>query len=122
MNYPNIEAERARAGMTRGGMAAAINVSTDTVKNWQSGRTEIPVSKIVALADLFNVSTDYLLNRAAAKLCLSKALFLLSDTAKTALDETYGDAATYLISRIEAEVKKQKPSPYIFPCFLVNIA
>lgn len=65
MNYPNIEAERARAGMTRGGMAAAINVSTDTVKNWQSGRTEIPVSKIVALADLFNVSTDYLLNRAA---------------------------------------------------------
>ena len=63
MNYPNIEAERARAGLTKAGMASAIGVSTDTLKNWQNDRTEIPASKIVALADLFNVSTDYLLGR-----------------------------------------------------------
>lgn len=63
MTYPNIEAERARAGMTRTDMASAIGVSPDTVKNWQSSRTEIPVSKIVALANLFNVTTDYLLGR-----------------------------------------------------------
>lgn len=63
MNYPNIEAERARTGMTKANMAAAIGTSPDTVKNWQNGRTEIPASKIVALADLFKVSTDYLLGR-----------------------------------------------------------
>lgn len=65
MIYPNIEAERARAGMTKANMANAIGVTTDTVKNWQNNRTEIPASKIVALADLFGVSTDYLLGRTA---------------------------------------------------------
>lgn len=49
--YPSIEAE--------------IGVSTGTIKNWQNGKTEIPASKIVALAQLFNVTTDYLLGRTA---------------------------------------------------------
>ncbi len=61
MTYPNIEAERARTGMTKASLASAIGVSTCTIKNWQSGRTEIPASKIVALAAIFGVSTDYLL-------------------------------------------------------------
>lgn len=65
MNYPNIEAERARAGMTKANMANAIGVTADTLKNWQNNRTEIPASKIVALADLFGVTTDYLLGRVA---------------------------------------------------------
>ena len=63
MVYPNIEAERARAGMTREGLASAIGVSPSTIKNWQSNKTEIPASKIVAMATLFNVTTDYLLGR-----------------------------------------------------------
>lgn len=63
MKYPNIEAERARVGMTKLTMAAEIGVSPDTVKNWQDGKTEIPATKIVALADLFSVTTDYLLGR-----------------------------------------------------------
>jgi DNA-binding XRE family transcriptional regulator len=63
MKYPNIEAERARNAMTKSAMAKAIGVSTDTVNNWQSEKTEIPASKIVALANLFEVTTDYLLGR-----------------------------------------------------------
>ncbi len=63
MKYPNIEAERARTGMTKLALATEIGVSTDTMKNWQDGKNEIPASKIVALADLFKVSTDYLLGR-----------------------------------------------------------
>lgn len=61
MTYPNIEAERARIGMTKAKLATAIGVSIGTIKNWQNGRTEIPASKIVALASIFGVSTDYLL-------------------------------------------------------------
>ena len=45
---------------------------------------------------------------AALQLSLDKALSLLSGVAKTALDDIYGDAAAYLTSRIEAEVKNQK--------------
>lgn len=63
MIYPNIEAERARAGITKEKMAESLKVSTGTIKNWQNGRTEIPASKIIALSMMFNVSTDYLLGR-----------------------------------------------------------
>ena len=44
----------------------------------------------------------------ALQLCLNKTLSLLSDVAKRQLDLVYGDAAAYLTSRIEAEVKNQK--------------
>lgn len=67
MRYPNIEAERARNSMTKATMAKAIGVSPDTVKNWQDGNNEIPASKIVALADLFSVTTDYILGRTATR-------------------------------------------------------
>lgn len=66
MKYPNIEAERARTGMTKIALATEIGVSPDTMKNWQNGKNEIPASKIVAMADLFKVTTDYLLGRASA--------------------------------------------------------
>ena len=63
MRYPNIEAERARNGMTKEKSASLLGISVSTVKNWQNGRTEIPASKIIKMAILFNVSTDYLLGR-----------------------------------------------------------
>lgn len=67
MMYPNIEAERARAGMTKAGLASAVGVSVGTIKNWQSGRTEIPANKIVILASIFGVSADYLLGLDAGR-------------------------------------------------------
>lgn len=63
MKYPNIEAERARAEMPKTTLAQSIGVTVDTMRNWQNDRTEIPASKLVAMADLFGVSTDYLLGR-----------------------------------------------------------
>ncbi len=63
MKYPNIEAERARAQMPKATLAQSIGVTVDTMRNWQNDRTEIPVSKLVAMAEIFNVSTDYLLGR-----------------------------------------------------------
>ncbi len=63
--YPNIEAERARRGITKTKLAGEIGVSASTMKNWQSGKTEIPASKLVALARYFDVTTDYLLGRVA---------------------------------------------------------
>ncbi len=60
--YPNIEAERARNGLTVEGLTSALGVTRKTFYNWiNSGN--IPQTKLVAMADLFNVSTDYLLAR-----------------------------------------------------------
>jgi len=63
MRYPNIETERIRNLIGNVKFAHSIGSSPTTVKNWQSGKTEIPASKIIIMADLFNVSTDYLLGR-----------------------------------------------------------
>ena len=60
MRYPNIEAERARKGMTVGEMTQALGVCPKTYYNWcTNGR--IPQSKLEKLADIFGVSASYLL-------------------------------------------------------------
>lgn len=59
--FPNINAERARLGWTLSDLADHLGVSLGTVKNWMSGTTKIPATKIVDMAMLFNCSTDYLL-------------------------------------------------------------
>ena len=60
--FPNIEAERARAGMTQDELASKLCVTGNTYRNWQSGKNVIPASKIILLSQLFGVSTDYLLS------------------------------------------------------------
>lgn len=60
--FPNIEAERARRGMTQDELAAKLCVTGNTYRNWQSGKNVIPASKIILLSQLFGVSTDYLLS------------------------------------------------------------
>lgn len=61
VKYPNIEAERARRGMSQTELAEQLGVSRKTYQNWQASKTEIPCSKIVAMAHLFDVAADYLL-------------------------------------------------------------
>lgn len=59
--YPNIDAERARLGWSMVQLAEQLNISYSTMKNWMRGTTQIPVSKIIAMAKMFNCTTDYLL-------------------------------------------------------------
>ena len=62
MKYPNIEAERARIGMSREALAEKLGVTRKTVFNWmESGN--IPLGKLIGMADLFGCSIDYLLGR-----------------------------------------------------------
>lgn len=64
--YPNIDAERARKGMSRAQLAISLEVSESTMKNWMHGRTDMPVSKLIKIANFFNCTTDYLLGRETA--------------------------------------------------------
>lgn len=65
MRYPNIEAERARHGMTKLELSNSIDVTPKTYQNWQESKTEIPASKIIDMVRLFDVSADYLLGLTA---------------------------------------------------------
>ena len=61
--YPNIDAERARSGLTIEELAKKLSVTRKTYYNWLTiGR--IPQEKLCAMADLFQVSVDYLLGKA----------------------------------------------------------
>ena len=62
MKYPNINAEIARAGLTKTDFAQKIGVSYQTFKSWQAGKSEIPATKLVAMTDIFGCTTDYLLD------------------------------------------------------------
>ena len=61
MKLPNIEAERIKHRMSKNELAGTLGVSVRTVRNWQSGATEMPLSKLVLLSQLWGLSIDYLL-------------------------------------------------------------
>ncbi len=57
---------RQEAGITQAQLAKSINVSQSMIYFWESGTNEPTASNIIALADFFNVSTDFLLGRETA--------------------------------------------------------
>lgn len=59
----NIASERTRIGMSQEGLGKALSVSCNTVSNWESERTPVPSDKLVAMAEKFGCTVDYLLNR-----------------------------------------------------------
>lgn len=64
--YPNIEAERARKGMTVNDLTAYLKVSRKTYYNW-CNRGSIPLKKITLMADLFGTTVEYLLGRSSKR-------------------------------------------------------
>ena len=57
----NIEAERARLGMTKSELAKEIGISTKSYYNWINEDTDIPSSALIKMKKIFDVSADYLL-------------------------------------------------------------
>ncbi|MFQ9125716.1 MAG: helix-turn-helix domain-containing protein [Butyricicoccaceae bacterium] len=50
--YPNIDAERARNGMSKAMLAEKLGVSYSTFKSWMTGKTDIPASKVIELSKM----------------------------------------------------------------------
>ena len=63
----NIEAERARAGLSKEKLATILGISTGTYYNWVNEATDIPSSKLIAMANLFNTDVGYLLEGSEGK-------------------------------------------------------
>jgi len=56
----NIAELRARCGLTQEDLAAKVGVSRQAVTKWESDESTPELSKLVALADVFDVSLDKL--------------------------------------------------------------
>lgn len=58
-----LQAERRKNGLTQEGLAEAMGVSRQAVSKWEQGEGYPEVEKLLALADKFGVSLDYLMDR-----------------------------------------------------------
>lgn len=54
-------------GMTQKNLAKKIHVSVGTISNYEKGVHNPDVDKLMDLADIFNVTTDYLLGRCVSR-------------------------------------------------------
>ena len=59
--FPNISAELGRHGMTITSLSEQLGVSRKTVSNWLNGKSEIPVSALIKMSQMFECTTDYLI-------------------------------------------------------------
>ena len=59
MRFPNIDAERARKGLSKEELAKALGVSYRAYYKWMR-RGTIPVSAAKKMAELFGVTIEYL--------------------------------------------------------------
>lgn len=56
-----IYALRSQAGMSQASLAEKLQVSRQTVSKWELGTSYPEIEKLVAVSDLFHVTTDYLI-------------------------------------------------------------
>ena len=56
-----LQSLRQKAGMSQDALAERLNVSRQAVSRWERDGTMPETEKVVALADIFGVTTDYLL-------------------------------------------------------------
>ena len=53
--------------MTQAEIGKRLNVSQRAYAHYESGTREIPIDILIKIADIFNVSIDYLVNRSDKK-------------------------------------------------------
>ena len=62
MNFAEkIYALRTQAGLSQASFAEKLQVSRQTVSKWELGTSYPEIDKLVAISDMFHVTTDYLL-------------------------------------------------------------
>lgn len=61
MALSNVKAEMARRDLSIEDMATKLGVSWGTVHSWINGKTKVPAVTVKEMAEIFGVTTDYLL-------------------------------------------------------------
>lgn len=61
--YRRIKETREDKDIKQGEMAAYLKIKQAQLSRYESGKNEIPIRYLIKIADLLNVSTDYLLER-----------------------------------------------------------
>lgn len=67
MKYKNIRSIREDNDVTQQQMAKLLNISQNTYSQYETGKIEWTASTLIKIANYFNVSVDYLLDRTKEK-------------------------------------------------------
>jgi transcriptional regulator with XRE-family HTH domain len=59
----NLREARLKKGIKAVDLAKALNVSKQTISNWEHGKRNPDIDTLIKLADLYEVSLDYLVGR-----------------------------------------------------------
>ena len=102
---------RTRAGLTQQELAARLHVSRQAVTKWESGRGVPDVENLRAMARLFDVSVDHLLDDAAAPLGDA----VLRHRVDVASLEPYRPAGRPLGAKTHTAVRQAFPDATIWP-------
>ncbi len=69
----NIKAIRQKRGMKQAEVASLLNVSQGTYSQWENGKARVTDEALIQLANIFDVSTDYLLGYSTNDRSIKKA-------------------------------------------------
>ena len=65
---------REKENFTQTSLAEKIGVTSQTILNWENGIYEPSISQLCKLADIFNVSIDYLVDRKESKTIINECI------------------------------------------------
>ena len=63
MKYEKVRELRKKAGLTQAAVGAILGVSTRAYTHYEAGDRDMPPRVLIALADYYGVTVDYLLGR-----------------------------------------------------------
>lgn len=96
---------RNEKGLTQREIAKIFNVSQGTYNNWENGKTQPSIEQLVAIADFFGVSIDYLVGRESEDGIIASAKdnrINLSDKSRDALYVFENHIRQKIIDRLTA--------------------
>lgn len=106
---------RENANLSQKYVALTLGIAAPSVANWERGKTNPSHENIVKLADLYGVSTDYLLGRTedprgAEEVTIANIDFALSNEIRDMTDDEKQDALDYIRFK-RAQKARQEAKP-----------
>jgi transcriptional regulator with XRE-family HTH domain len=100
MKVKKLKLLRDANNLTQKQMASILNVTQKSISTYENGLTEPDISTMIKIADYFDVSLDYLLDRKTSKTENNKITIEIGSDELSALKRT--------VSRLDEQLNKEK--------------
>lgn len=95
---------RKRKNITQNELADMLGVKQYVISSWEIGRSEPNINQIIALSNIFNISTDYLLDNSIIRVNTEEEFYKIIENIK---QDTQDDVAKQ-VSEICKDLPKSK--------------